>query len=83
MVPGPFCDPLIIVIVVAAVVVVVAAVVLWMRRTRNPDGVADFQRHIGALSSEARRPVVDQVQQLEEDVEPTPPPNATDDDRDA
>ena len=73
---------LIIVIVVAAVIVVVA-VVLWMRRTRNPDGVADFQRHIGALSSEARRPVVDQVQQLEEGIEPTPPPDATDDDRDA
>ena len=49
------------------VVILVVAVVVLVRRRRPPDGVATFRRQIDALSPEARRPVVDQVQQLEED----------------
>ena len=37
------------------------------RPSRNTDGVATFQRQIDALSPEARRPVVDQVQQLDDE----------------
>ena len=56
------------VIVIAVVAVLIAVVlVLVVRLSRRPDGVAQFQRQIDALSPEARRPVVDQVQQLEED----------------
>lgn len=50
----------------AAVVVLVLLVVLWRQRHRA-DTVAEFQRHIDALSPQARRPVVDQVQQIEEE----------------
>ena len=61
---------LIIVALVAAVAIVVAVIVAALRRSRAPDGVASFRRQIDALSPEARRPVVDQVQQLEEDGQP-------------
>lgn len=47
------------------VVVLVALVVLFGRRRRDTDGVAVFQRQIDALSPEARRPVVDRVQQID------------------
>ena len=66
-----------VVVAVAAVVVVIAVVVVVVvtRRSRHPDGVAQFQRQIDALSPEARRPVVDRVQQLEEEADaPQPPP---------
>ena len=64
-----------VVVAVVAVVVVIAVVVVVMRRSRHPDGVAQFQRQIDALSPEARRPVVDRVQQLEEEADaPQPPP---------
>jgi len=64
-----------VVVAVAAVVVVIAVVVVVTRRSRHPDGVAQFQRQIDALSPEARRPVVDRVQQLEEEADaPQPPP---------
>jgi hypothetical protein len=59
-----------IVVLIVAVAVVVAVVVSALRRSRTPDGVATFRRQIDALSPEARRPVVDQVQQLEEDAQP-------------
>ena len=53
-------------VIVALVVVVAAAViVVARRRRRDDDGVAMFQRQIDALSPEARRPVVDKVQQLD------------------
>ena len=52
----------------AAVVVVV--VVVLVRRRRQPDTVASFRRQIDALSSEARRPVVDQVTQIDRDPDP-------------
>lgn len=52
-------------IALAVIAVVVLAVVI-ARRTRQPDGVATFRRQIDALSPEARRTVVDEVQRLED-----------------
>jgi HAMP domain-containing protein len=63
------------VLVAAAVLVVLAVVVAVVRarRSRHSDGVATFRRQIDALSPEARRPVVDRVQQLEEEAaDPAP-----------
>ena len=56
----------VVLLVVAAVVVV--AVVVWAvgRSRRAHDGVASFRRQIDALSPEARRPVIDQVQDAAE-----------------
>ncbi|MET0143257.1 MAG: hypothetical protein ABW328_00485 [Ilumatobacteraceae bacterium] len=54
---------------VIVALVLIAVVVAAVRRRRTPDGVATFQRQIDALSPEARRPVVDQVQQLEQEDE--------------
>lgn len=54
-------------LVIAIVVVVLAAA--WMVRARRrqvTDGVDSFRRQIDALSPEARRPVVDQVQKQAE-----------------
>jgi hypothetical protein len=63
-------DLLIVVVLLVAVAIVVAVIVSALRRSRTPDGVATFRRQIDALSPEARRPVVDQVQQLEEEAQP-------------
>ncbi len=54
---------LVVVLVVAAVVVaiVVVALAVSRRRPSRDDGVASFQRHLGALSPEARRQVIDRV----------------------
>jgi hypothetical protein len=55
------------VLVVLAVVVAIAIVVglyVAVQRRRPPrreDGVASFQRHLDALSPEARRQVIDRV----------------------
>ncbi len=51
-------------IIVAAVtvIVVIGALVLNARQRRVNDGVDSFRRQIDALSPEARRPVIDQVQ---------------------
>ena len=51
-------------VVVGLVVGVVVAVVLLVvaRRPRQDAGVSRFQRHIDALSPEARREVIDRVQ---------------------
>ncbi len=54
-------------VVALAAIVVVVLVVLVVRRARRPDGVATFQRQIDALSPEARRQVVDEVQRLDEE----------------
>ena len=54
-------------IVAFAAVVVVVVVVTLVARSRRPDGVATFRRQIDALSPEARRPVVDEVQRLDEE----------------
>jgi hypothetical protein len=59
----------VIVVIVVAVLIAVTAILI-VHYSRRPDGVAEFQRQIDALSPEARRPVVDQVQQLEEGIEP-------------
>ena len=55
-------------IAAVAIAVVVLAVIV-VRRRRHPDGVAQFRRQIDALSPEARRPVVNRVQQLETEAE--------------
>jgi hypothetical protein len=53
--------------IVVGVAIVAAGVVMFvLSRRRAPDGVTSFQRQIDALSPEARRSVVDRVQQLEE-----------------
>jgi uncharacterized membrane-anchored protein YitT (DUF2179 family) len=53
-------------IVVGAAIVAAGIVLFLLSRRRAPDGVTSFQRQIDALSPEARRSVVDRVQQLEE-----------------
>jgi type VI protein secretion system component VasK len=58
------------VIVVAVVVVVALAVGAWIvtrRRRPSEPGVASFQRHIDALSPEARREVADRVKRQRDD----------------
>ncbi len=50
------------IIVVVVVVVVVLIGLAVARSRRSNDGVDSFRRQIDALSPEARRPVVDQVQ---------------------
>jgi hypothetical protein len=53
--------------IVVGVAIVAAGVVMFvLSRRRAPDGVTSFPRQIDALSPEARRSVVDRVQQLEE-----------------
>ncbi len=49
-------------IVVAAVILIAAIAYGTQRKSR--DGVASFKRQIDALSPEARKPVVDQVQSV-------------------
>ena len=53
---------------VALAVIVIA---LLVRRRRANDAVDSFRRGLDALSPEARRPVVDQVQHHTEPDEPT------------
>lgn len=53
--------------IIGAAIVAVGIILFVLSRRRTPDGVASFQRQIDALSPEARRPVVDRVQQLEEE----------------
>ena len=67
----------VLVAVAAVIVVVVVVAVVRARRSRHSDGVATFRRQIDALSPEARRPVVDKVQQLEE--EAAEPPSGPED----
>ena len=56
--------------VLVGVLVVSAAVVVGMlfvrRSPASDDGIADFRRHLDALSVEARRPVVESVKPKEE-----------------
>ena len=68
-------------IAVAAVVVVLVVIAIVRARAGRDDGVATFRRQIDALSPEARRPVVDRVQRLEEEAaEPSAPPARETDD---
>ena len=58
-------------VLIAVVAVVLVAAVIVIVRRREPDTVDSFRRQIDALSPEARRPVVDQVQQIDETDEDT------------
>jgi hypothetical protein len=58
---------IVLVIGVVVVVAVVVALVVLRRSPRHDSGVTRFQRHIGALSPEARRAVLDRA---------TPPPDS-------
>ena len=49
------------VVAVAAIGVVVYIAAQHRRPPRREDGVASFQRHLDALSPEARRQVIDRV----------------------
>lgn len=53
-------------VLVVVIAILLVALVIWLVRRREPDTLDSFRRQIDALSPEARRPVVDQVQQLEE-----------------
>ena len=55
-----------IIVVVAAVLVAGLVIFLMGLRRRPVDGVANFRRHIDALSPEARREVIDRVQNARE-----------------
>jgi hypothetical protein len=67
-------------VVVVIVAVVVALVLLLISRSRRSnDGVDSFRRQIDALSPEARRPVVDQVQNVAGQNEPDAEPDDDDD----
>ncbi len=57
---------IVVVVVIVAIVVVVAIVAALVVRARRPDTVEVFQRQIDALSPEARKPVVEQLEQLDE-----------------
>ncbi|MDQ3470256.1 MAG: hypothetical protein M3487_10905 [Actinomycetota bacterium] len=52
-------------VAVALALVAAVALVVVVRRRESPDGVEGFRRQIDALSPEARRPVVDRVQELD------------------
>ncbi len=67
-----------VVVIVLAIAVVAAIAISVTRYRRSRDGVDSFRRQIDALSPEARRPVVDQVQSVAEANEPP----ATDDEED-
>jgi septation ring formation regulator EzrA len=56
----------VVVVLVVVVVVVLAIGVASLLRARRPDTVEEFQRQIDALSPEARKPVVEKLQQLDE-----------------
>jgi len=52
----------IVIVLVVSVAVIAALALARVRRRRPVDGVASFRRHIDALSPEARREVIDRVQ---------------------
>jgi len=55
-----------VVLIVIALLVVAALALLITRRRPPDDGVASFRRHIDALSPQARREVIDRVQNARE-----------------
>ncbi|MGH9134724.1 MAG: hypothetical protein ACRDZZ_12350 [Ilumatobacteraceae bacterium] len=72
-----------VVVAIVAAVLVIAAVVTY-RITRSNDAVESFRRQIDALSPEARRNVVDQVNRIDETSAPdsdTDPADPADDDK--
>lgn len=77
--------PILVILLVAAVAAAIAVSISRYRRSR--DGVDSFRRQIDALSPEARRPVVDQVQSAAEandvnDATGAAPDGSTDDEED-
>jgi len=60
-------------VITAIVLVVLALALVFNSRRRRPsgrlEGVEGFRRHMDALSSEARRNVIDRVQQARRDEE--------------
>lgn len=68
------------IVIVVAALLVVLTVAAVARSRRSNDGVDSFRRQIDALSPEARRPVVDQVQNAAE--RHAPSDDATDTDPD-
>ena len=64
-------------LVVVAAVILIAAIAYGTQR-KSRDGVASFKRQIDALSPEARKPVVDQVQSVSDLRRSDPDPDATD-----
>lgn len=67
-------------VLVGVGIVVLGLAVIGVNRRRTPDGVATFQRQIDALSPEARRPV---VQRLEDVVKGEPRTSEADEASDA
>ena len=65
-----------IVAVVIGIVVVAVVVGMALRNRNTTDGVDSFRRQIDALSSEARKPTVDQVKSVER---PDPDADGSDD----
>ena len=51
-------------VVLGAVIVAIALAVVVARGRRTPDGVSTFQRQINALSPEARRSVVQRLEDV-------------------
>ena len=64
-------------VAVVAALLVVGAVVVY-RLTRSNDAVESFRRQIDALSPEARRNVVDQVNRIDEHPPMSPPAQLAD-----
>jgi hypothetical protein len=58
---------LVVVVVGSLMVLALIVAVAVSRGRRQPDAVDTFRRQIDALSPEARRHVVDQVQRIEKD----------------
>ena len=52
-------------VALAVVAALLTLVIVMLARRSRPDTAGDFRRQINALSSESRRPVVDQVSNLE------------------
>ncbi|MAT04989.1 MAG: hypothetical protein CL424_08100 [Acidimicrobiaceae bacterium] len=71
-----------ILVIVLTVAVLAAIAVSITRYRRSRDGVDSFRRQIDALSPEARRPVVDQVQSAAEANDASSADDEEDDDDD-
>lgn len=69
-----------VVVLIAVVAVILLIAVIVLVRRREPDTLDSFRRQIDALSPEARRPVVDQVQQIDDESTPGSDDEHADDD---
>ncbi len=68
---------LMVVVAIAAALLVIGAVVIY-RLTNSNDAVESFRRQIDALSPEARRNVVDQVNRIDDATTDTPEADTVD-----